>query len=188
MNYKIFSFVYPDIIDDIRRSASDSPLRRYDKSLSSIFKAARFDWTNRIRSEQASNLVEVSLLLPLLLVMIAGVVDLGRALYYSDALASAASAGAIYGSQAPTDITGMENTVDNDAAQVPEISAAASYGCECQDGSGKSASCSTSPSCSNGVVYYVTVTASSQFKPLVPWPGIPSSFSLSSSSTMRGEE
>lgn len=145
-------------------------------------------WIERIRSEHASNLVEVSLLLPLLLVMVAGVVDLGRALYYSDALASAASAGAIYGSQAPTDLTGMENTVDNDAAEVPQVTAAASYGCECQDGTGKSASCSASPSCSNGVVYYVTVTASSEFKPLVPWPGIPSSFTLSSSSTMRGEE
>jgi Flp pilus assembly protein TadG len=142
----------------------------------------------RLASEQASNLIEVSIVLPLLLIMLAGVVDLGRAIYYSQALASAASAGAIYGSQAPTDLTGMKNTVDDDASTVPGISAKASYGCECQNGTDKSASCSTDPSCSDGVVYYVTVTASSDFKPIMPWPGIPSSLTLSSSSTMRGDE
>lgn len=188
MSFTYISSTHSHITLDIYAASDNASMQCHDNSPHWNLKTIRVHWTRRIRCEQASNLVEVSLLLPLLLVMVAGVVDLGRALYYSDVLASAASAGAIYGSQAPTDITGMENTVNNDAAEVPQVTAAASYGCECQDGTGKSVSCSASPSCSSGVVYYVTVTASSEFKPLVPWPGIPSSFTLSSSSTMRGEE
>jgi hypothetical protein len=63
------------------------------------------------------------------------------------------------------------------------------YGCECADGSSYSASCASTPkSCPNSlnVVYRVNVTVSGTYKPLFPWPGMPSSsMTISSSASMR---
>lgn len=149
---------------------------------------------NSAQNEKGSALVELALILPLLLLLFMGIVDLGRAFYYSNSVARAAEAGALYGAQNPTDTTGMVDASDQamstgfgSAKDMKGKSATASYGCECADGTGKSTACSTAPSCTNmNTVYYVTVQANAAFKPLLPWPGVPSSFSLSSTVTMRG--
>lgn len=144
--------------------------------------------SQRFCGQRGSSLIEVSLVLPILLLLFAGIVDLGRAIYYSEVLTTAAGASAVYGSQNPADITGMENLVNADAAQVPGVTATASYGCECQDGSSMTSECNPEPVCTNGTVYYVTVTASTHYTPMVHWPGVPASIPLAASSTMRGEE
>ncbi|MBE7159246.1 MAG: pilus assembly protein, partial [Rhodospirillales bacterium] len=54
-------------------------------------------------------MVELALLLPLLLLLLVGAVDLGRAFYVAIEVSSAASAGAVYGTQNPTDTAGMQN-------------------------------------------------------------------------------
>lgn len=146
------------------------------------------------QNEKGSALVEMAVIMPLILLLLMGIVDLGRAFYYSNAVARAAEAGALYGSQNPTDTTGMVDASDSamsaafgSAPDLTTNNATASYGCECADGTGISAACATTPSCTNmNTVYYVTVTASAAFKPLIPWPGVPSSFNLSSKVTMRG--
>lgn len=149
---------------------------------------------NSARNEKGSALVEMALIMPMILLLLMGIVDLGRAFYYSNAVARAAEAGALYGSQNPTDTTGMVDASDNamsaafgTAHDLTGNNATASYGCECADGTGQSLACSTTPSCANiNTVYYVTVKANAAFKPLLPWPGVPSSFNLSSKVTMRG--
>lgn len=141
-----------------------------------------------ILQEEGSSLLELAIILPLLVLLFAGIVDLGRAFYYSDALAQAAENGALYGSQYPTDTAGMIQAADLDAQNVPGVNATASYGCECNNGTGQSPSCSTTPTCGTNVVYYVTVTAKTAYIPMIPWPGIPSSYNLSSSVTMRSGE
>jgi Flp pilus assembly protein TadG len=138
-----------------------------------------------VQSEQGSSLVEVALALPMLLLLLLGVVDFGRAFYLGNEVAGAARAGAVYGSQFPMDTAGMTSAVNADAPDVSGISASPSYGCECSDGTSASASCSTVPSCTTNVVYYVKVTASATYNTLFPWPGIPSSFPLSSTAEMR---
>ncbi|MBV8673840.1 MAG: pilus assembly protein [Acidobacteriaceae bacterium] len=138
-----------------------------------------------LQSEQGSSLVEIAIAIPTLLFVLLAVVDFGRGYYLAMEVAGAARAGAIYGSQYPTDTTGISNAVKYDAPDVSGISASSSWGCECPDGSGASASCATTPSCTSNMVYYTKVTASATYTTMIPWKGVPSSIALSSTSEMR---
>ena len=51
--------------------------------------------------------MELAFVLPMLLVVFAGVVDFGRAWFLDMEVASAAEAGALYGLQNPTNTSGM---------------------------------------------------------------------------------
>lgn len=139
------------------------------------------------RDEQGSSLVELALIAPMLLLLLLGAVDFGRAYYLNVELAGAAHAAALYGSQYPTDITGMQTAAQDDAPDVPGLAiGATTYGCECANGTAYSASCGTTPSCTgNNEVYRVNVTVTATYNSMFPWPGIPSSLSFSSSASAR---
>jgi Flp pilus assembly protein TadG len=142
-----------------------------------------------LRSECGASLVEMAIIMPLLLLIAFGVIDFGRAYYLVPEIAGAAHAGAIYGSQNPPDITGTERAAQLNAPDVSNLSATATWGCECSDGTNQesgSICVNTPPSCSMNVVYFVTVQASAAYSPLFPWPGIPSTIPLSKSTTIRG--
>lgn len=138
-------------------------------------------------SQSGSSLVEMSLVLPMLVVFFLGVADLGRAFYYSNEIARAANAGALYGTQYPTDTSGIIQAAKSDAPDVPDITATTSYGCECSDGTGQSPDCNITPSCSANTneVYYTTVTAAAPYSTLLPWPDMPSSWKLTYTVTMQ---
>jgi Flp pilus assembly protein TadG len=140
-----------------------------------------------LQDEHGASLVELALVLPLFPLLLFGAVDFARAFYLSVEIAGAAQAAAVYGSQNPTDTTGMQNAARYDAPNVPNLSAGTpTYGCECSDGTAYSASCSVKPSCSsNTEVQRVNVTVTGTYTPLIPWPGLPASMSLSSSASMR---
>ena len=141
---------------------------------------------SRLKKDDGGSLVELALTLPLLLLLLFGAVDFGRAYYLAMEIAGAAHAGAEYGAQNPTDTTGMQAAARADAPDVPGLTVTTpSYGCECSDGTLFSASCTTTPSCTTNVVYRVTVPVSVTYKPLIPWPMIPSSMTISNSATMR---
>jgi Flp pilus assembly protein TadG len=140
------------------------------------------------RSEDAQSLVELALLTPLFLLLLFGVVDFGQAFYVANEIAGAAHAGAIYGSQNPNDTSGIETAVRDGAPDVTNLSVGTpTYGCECANGTGYSVNCSITPTCLGGlnVVYRVNLTVTDTYTPIVPFPGIPSSISLSSSASMR---
>lgn len=140
-----------------------------------------------LRGELGASLVELALVTPLFMLLAFGAVDFGRACYLMIEIAGAAHAGAIYGSQYPTDTAGMKATAQNDAPDVPSLSVPTpTYGCECANGSSYSANCATTPSCSPDIeVDRVNVTVSATYKTLFPWPKVPKSLSLSSSASMR---
>jgi Flp pilus assembly protein TadG len=140
-----------------------------------------------LRSEYGASLVELAITLPLLLLLLMGVVDFGRCFYLAVEVVGAAQAGVEYGMQNPTDTTGMSNAAKDDAPNVPNLTVAApTYGCECSDGTQYSAGCATTPTtCTYNVVYRVSVTASTTYTPLIPWPGVPSSVTLSTTAKMR---
>jgi len=144
----------------------------------------RFDL---LRPEDGASLVEMAVMLPLFLVLLFGALDFGRAFYLEMELTGAAHAAAVYGSENPTDTTGMQNAAKDDAPNVQSLSVGTpTYGCECADGTAYSASCGTTPTCTtNNVVYRVNVTVTSTYSTLFPWPGVPSSMSLSSSASVR---
>lgn len=140
-----------------------------------------------LKAERGASLVELALVLPLLMLLLMGAVDFGRAFYLAMEISGAAQAGAEYGAQNPTDTTGMSAAAKYDAPDVPGLVVSTpTYGCECAAGTGFSATCANTPSCpSSNIVYRVTVNVSATYSPWFPWPKIPSSISLSSSATMR---
>src|SRR5579875_372351 len=150
-------------------------------------------------------------LLEFLLLLMLGVVEIGRAAYISITVSHAAAAGVQYGAQSSkaTDITGMETAATNDVGSDAiggTMSANAYYGCVCDQGpSGQTpGSCenatinctsgSTSCSCTNlgasctspnQIVTCVKVTTLDNFSPLFHYPGLPSSFTASGNAVMR---
>jgi Flp pilus assembly protein TadG len=150
-----------------------------------VKKRNRFDF---FRRDTGASLVEFALMLPLFLLLTFGAVDFGRAFYLAIEVAGGARAGASYGSQNPNDTSGIQTSAQNAAPDVPSLSVPTpTYGCECPDGTNYSASCSVTPTCTGGLnyVYRVNVTVTGTYSPLIPWPGIPPSISLSSSASMR---
>lgn len=137
-----------------------------------------------IRDEGAS-LLETALIAPVLLLLVSGTVDLGRAYDAAIEVQEAAHSGALYGTQNPTDSTGMQKAAEGQASNFSGLTATASYGCECSDGSSAVASCTTIPTCAYNYVDYVSVTATVEFSPIFPYPGLPSSFKLNSTSRLR---
>ena len=135
--------------------------------------------------EAGASLVEFALLLPFLCLLLLGVIDFGRAYYLGIEVRNAAHAGALYGTQNSTDITGMQNTALGDAQDVTGMTATATYGCECSDGSSVTPLCGTQPTCGVNSVNYVQVTTAATYRTLFPWPGIPSSVALQGSAKLR---
>ena len=139
-------------------------------------------------SESGNGLIELALVLPVLFLLLLGAADFGRAYYLVIEVSNAAHTGALYGSQNPTDTTGMQQAAVADAQDVPNFttsSVTATYGCECSDGSSPVASCTTTPTCANNVVDYVQVNTSVSYSAIFPYPGIPSPLTLRGSSRMR---
>jgi len=140
--------------------------------------------------ERGESLVELALVLPFLSLLLIGVIDFGRAYYFSIEVAGAAHTGALYGTQNPTDTPGMVSAALGDAPDVTSVpamamTATATYGCECSDGTSAVALCATQPSCGVNVVNYVQVTTSATYTPLFHWPGIPASFPLQGQARLR---
>lgn len=140
-----------------------------------------------LRSDGGASLVEMAILLPLFMLLMAIAVDLGRAYYLVLELQGAANAAVAYGVQNPTDTAGMQTAAQDNAPNVPGLTVGThSYGCECSDGTSYSANCVSVPACTGLTeVYRVNVTVTATYKPLFPWPAIASTMSFSSSASMR---
>lgn len=144
-----------------------------------------------VPGESGQSLIETAFTLSLLLLLLAAAVDFGRAFYMNIEIKGAARAGATYGTTKPSDTTGMKAAAKAAAGDIGSdtgFSTSASWGCECYSSSTPTIpgpnSCAAPP-CGANVVYYVSVTASDTYSPILPWPGIPSSLSMSSTATMR---
>jgi len=152
-----------------------------------------------LRSQSGQSLIEVALLLPLLLTLLLGTVDLGRYAYAGILIGNAARAGTAYGAQSLTlsvNTAGIQTAADNDYqnngqnASTLTVSSSVSCGCD-SGGTVTSAACSTvtNPSagtCGSGHwVVMVSVTATGTFSALFNYPGIPKSINISRTSTMR---
>jgi hypothetical protein len=138
-----------------------------------------------LTDSHGTSLLEFSLLLPILVVLLLGIIDIGR---YADAaivVASAARAGAQYGAQnliTAADQTGIANAAQLDAANnsvlnpnyAPPsgVQAPSSPVCGCPGSA--VGTCSPLPSCGGSpMVVYLQVNASGEFKSLFSFfPGL----------------
>ena len=144
-------------------------------------------------SQAGTALVEFALVLPLLMLLLLGVVEIGRYAYFAIQVGNAARAGAQYGAQNGTtayDNTGIINAAKADGNNsIAALTVTPSNYCWCWDGSsGTTVNCSTG-TCASGshLVEYVQVTVSGKVDPLFNYPFLPSSLTVSNTATMRIE-
>ncbi len=139
--------------------------------------------------ERGSSVLETALVLPVLVFMLCVAVDLGRACTVAIAAESAAHAGALYGIAHPSDVTGMVTAAKLDATDWSVVTPTATFGCQCSDGSHAVDSCTTLPSsCTDNIVNYVQVNTAAIFSPLLPYPGLSSSFTIRSIARLRASQ
>src|SRR5437867_1729893 len=126
-------------------------------------------------AQSGAALIEFALILPLLLLLLLGGMDLGRVYYYAMAVTQAARAGAQYGAASVArsiDFAGMEQAARDAAQDIGTVTATADRLCECSDGT--PADCRTGTCGAEGRPrIYVRVTTEVTFRALIPYPGIP---------------
>jgi Flp pilus assembly protein TadG len=150
-----------------------------------------------IRGRQSGqSLVEVAIMLPFLLVLALGVIEMGRFMFIGILVGNAARAGAAYGTEsliASVDTTGITTAARNDFASngqnTANLNVNSSVSCGCDSGGTiTTAACTGTGAgiCASGVwAVTVTVTASGTFNSLFTYPGIPTSITVSRDAVMR---
>jgi len=148
------------------------------------------------RPQSGQSLVEVALMLPFLLLLLLGVIEVGRFLYIGILVGNAARAGAAYGVQSlvkTVDSVGIQNAADNDfqnnGQNVGNLTVTSSVSCGCDSGGTITTAACTGTgagSCAAGQwAVTLTVTASGTFNSLFNYPGIPTSLSISKTAVMQ---
>ena len=149
--------------------------------------------------ERGQAILEFALMLPCLMLLSVGVIEIGRAIYYTIEVNNAATVGVEYGSQGSDTETRtgiMQDKAMADAINLPSMTASATYGCTCDTGSGTSctypvpptSSCGTiSDSCQspNHIVTCVQVSTQATISPLFNYPGLPTSYAANGKAVMR---
>ncbi len=134
---------------------------------------------------EGSSFVELAIVLPMLLMVLVPAADIGRALFAAIEVSSAAEAGAMYGVQNPGDTAGMVSASKSGASNLSGVTATATYGCECSDGSGAVAQCTSTPTCTYNYVTYIDVVATAPYATAFKYPGLPSSMNITRETRMR---
>ena len=156
----------------------------------------RLRWLPTVfRSERAQSLVELALLTPILLLLVIGIVEMGRFAYLSILVGNSASAGAVYGAQNladSADTTGISDAATHDfqnGQSLTGLTITSSDVCGCDSGGATTtASCTggSAGTCASGHwVVSVQVVATGTFNSLFRYPGIPRSLTVTRTVTMR---
>ena len=154
-------------------------------------------------NERAQTVLEFALILPCLMLLSVGIVEIGRAIYYTIEVNNAATVGVEYGAQGfetETDTAGMQTKAMADAVNVPSMTATATYGCACDEGAGTSctypvpptSSCAA-PKKSDGsdctspahIVTCTQVSTQATISPIFHYPGLPASYAANGKAVMR---
>ena len=140
-----------------------------------------------IGPQGGQSLVELALVLPVLLLLLVGIIEIGRFSYYSILVANAARAGAQYGAQnlaTAADAGAIRAAARNDG--LPSLTVTPSQSCGC-NGAALNACSTIVPTCAlpEHPLVYVQVTATGTFTSLFSYPGLPGSVTLTSTEKMR---
>jgi hypothetical protein len=152
--------------------------------------------------ETGQAMLELALLLPILLLLVVGITDLGRAAALTIAVNNAATAGVEYGAQNSTtasDTNGMLNAANGDTSgnYLPgtmSFPTAPTHGCLCDSGTGVSctypvpapSTCSNLlANCNGQPVECVQVVTQMNFSSMLNYPGIPGTYQANGHAVMR---
>jgi Flp pilus assembly pilin Flp len=129
--------------------------------------------------------IEFALIMPIAVAMLVLMFDLGTGGYVKARVQSAAQAGATYAEAHGWNHHGIVLAV-REATNLPSVGVQAGLSCGCIQGTGiVDAPCGGICPSGAGAGIYVSVTASSVYTPLVPYPGMDRSMTLSASSIVR---
>ena len=138
-------------------------------------------------SKRGTALVEFAVMLPLILLLLAGVLDYTLVMRTAISVADAARAGAQYGSLSAAnaaDTAGMQSAALHAAPDVHGLTATAVKACKCSDG----ATVSCGGSCASGPVrVYAQVTASATATPIFSYSQVPFAGAVSTTVCMRAQ-
>lgn len=132
------------------------------------------------KCDSGASLVEFAIVLPFLALLLIGLIDFGRYMYAGIVVASAARAGVQYGAQnlqKAADTAGMKSAALADAGSLPNVSPSPSAYCLV---GGVSGSCGSS-----AAVPYVKVVTTGTYTPLIRYPGLPASLTVTGTAIMR---
>ncbi|MGH9475120.1 MAG: TadE/TadG family type IV pilus assembly protein [Terriglobales bacterium] len=121
-------------------------------------------------------MAETALLLPLLLLLMLGVEELGRLTYTGIVTENAAHAGALYGAESSVnavDNTGMVSQALGAGKELSSLTASATHACTCANGA-SAPGCSLGECVGSRLLVYAQVNTSAVFTPicgLLGWPG-----------------
>jgi Flp pilus assembly protein TadG len=139
------------------------------------------------KGRRGSALVELALVTPLFLLLVAGVLDYGFALRTAAAVATAAHAGAQYGSGSASNAnnsTGIRAAAQNSEPNLKNMTVTPVVYCQCP---GRVA-VSCGGSCVTGtMLIYVQVTASTNATTFLRYTGMPFAGTVKAQATMRAQ-
>jgi Flp pilus assembly protein TadG len=136
------------------------------------------------RCESGASLVEFALILPVLVILLIGLIEVGRYTYFAILAANAARAGAQYGAQDTAhanDTTGMRSAAKLDGQSLSQWTVIANPLCSVNGGA--LGTCSNPPA--TGTIYYVSVQVNGTFPSLLHLPWFGNSVPVSGNSVMR---
>ena len=162
-------------------------------SLAPLPKKAKLRRIPHLRCATAGqSLVEFVLVVPLLLILLAGAIEIGRAAYYSIAVTNASRAAVQYGAQTSAtaaDTSGIKQAaVDDFGSGSPMLSpdnVIKSYFYTWEDGSPADCDNIDCVGTGNRFISYLKVTTQLQLTPMINFFGVPGSFSLKGEADMR---
>jgi Flp pilus assembly protein TadG len=153
----------------------------------------------RARGERGAALVELAVALPLLALVLVGTIDFGRAFRTAMVVTAAARAGAMYGAYSTANsannagMISAANDVLNANGLSNGLSPLPSHLCHCVDDTGVFVASTPANTCTDAacpgrrLVVSVTVTVSRTFSLTNPFPGIPSSVTITRGVTARAQ-
>ena len=143
--------------------------------------------TALLRRNDGVAALEFALITPVLVGLLVPLTDLGMGFYQQMQVRDAAAAGSQYASRHGWNSAAIQNAVTS-ATSLGSISAspAPAQSCGCPNGASISAS-SCSATCPDGQLAgtYVTVNAQSAYTPLIPYPVLGSTLTLTAQSIVR---
>ena len=125
----------------------------------------------RLRNDNGNAAVEFALLVPVLILLVAGLVDFGRAYFTRMELENAARAGAQYGILHGSDDLATIRDAVRQASEVPtaDLTVNASTFCACPDGTAQNRTTGDCGGFKPGT--YITISAQTAFVPVFPFAG-----------------
>ncbi len=142
------------------------------------------------RRQRGAALTELTIALPVLMLLMLGAVDFSRVWMRSTAIENAVHTGAQYGAQTSShtvDTSGIASAVSDDlvASGLPaeEFTVDSQQYCECQNGT--TIDCDDGTCGAGGVRMYVRVRVNSTFETLVDYPGLPHRIDVSREARIR---